>query len=153
MCVKFLLVFQTLFLGSFNFLLRSLDTNLLPLPKIMFSPKLKIDLKYWINIFKFFEILYFRDFFRCMWKSGIGLALFCDLTQRRMLFPYRRIGTICGFHFKGQAVQSVYAAWTDLPLKMEAKCFFFPKRLCRNIILRCVRIQKSAYLIYIAAEA
>jgi len=62
-----------------------------------------------------------------------------------MVFPYRRFGTR-GFHSKCQLIQSSQPGLID-PWRL--KRYAVPKLRYGNTILRCVRSQKSADLIYV----
>jgi len=74
----------------------------------------------------------------------IRTALFWDITQRREAVPYRRCCQPVGPIFKGQEIQELLTLENGID------------RLSRNVgksTLRCVTCQKTAELMYIAAEA
>ena len=71
-------------------------------------------------------------------------AFFWDITQRRVLIPYRRFGTIYRSHLQG------FIGFLD-PWRWDRHAV--PKLRYGVTILRCLISQKSADLVYAAAEA
>jgi hypothetical protein len=77
-------------------------------------------------------------------SSLLTFALFWYIAQRRMILPYQRFGTTCRSHLKRS-----HSSWTVSHLKMGPTGFL--ETWCGTVILCCVKSQKSAHIIYIAA--
>jgi hypothetical protein len=80
---------------------------------------------------------------------NLRLALFCDITQRRMAILYRRFGTTYRSHFQGS--RSSRRKRLLGPWRWDR--YVVLKRRYRIIIRGCVTPQKSANFISIAAQA
>jgi len=115
----------------------------------------------WERIWKDSAVVQYRNCPGFCWRDWgkarrrlLRSALFWSVTQRIVVYPYRRFWTTYRSYRKGSSSSRKILRGIFNYLRWDR--WAVPKRWCESTILRCVKSPKSAYpiyLVYIAAEA